>query len=96
VTSRSRRTSSARSRRLFKAFGGLDVLVWNSGGPKPGPGTAVTPESLECRMFFPSAIQMSPSLFGLTAIAEVQQLTFQVRAGKAALSVKVLPPSVEV
>jgi 3-oxoacyl-[acyl-carrier protein] reductase len=30
-----------------KAFGGLDVLVWNSGGPKPGPGTAVTPESLE-------------------------------------------------
>ena len=29
------------------AFGGIDVLVWNSGGPKPGPGTAVTPESLE-------------------------------------------------
>jgi 3-oxoacyl-[acyl-carrier protein] reductase len=30
-----------------KAFGGIDVLVWNSGGPKPGPGTAVTPETLE-------------------------------------------------
>jgi 3-oxoacyl-[acyl-carrier protein] reductase len=30
-----------------KAFGGIDVLVWNSGGPKPGPGTAVTPEALE-------------------------------------------------
>jgi 3-oxoacyl-[acyl-carrier protein] reductase len=30
-----------------KAFGDIDVLVWNSGGPKPGPGTAVTPESLE-------------------------------------------------
>ena len=30
-----------------KAFGGIDVLVWNSGGPKPGPGTAITPESLE-------------------------------------------------
>jgi len=30
-----------------KAFGGIDVLVWNSGGPKPGPATAVTPESLE-------------------------------------------------
>ena len=29
------------------AFGGIDVLVWNSGGPKPGPGTAITPESLE-------------------------------------------------
>jgi 3-oxoacyl-[acyl-carrier protein] reductase len=30
-----------------KAFGGIDVLVWNSGGPKPGPGSAVTPETLE-------------------------------------------------
>lgn len=30
-----------------KAFGGIDVLVWNSGGPTPGPGTAVTPETLE-------------------------------------------------
>src|SRR5881398_2652527 len=27
-----------------KAFGGLDVLVWNSGGPPPGSGTDVTPE----------------------------------------------------
>ncbi len=30
-----------------KAFGGLDVLVWNSGGPPPGAATDVTPESLE-------------------------------------------------
>ena len=30
-----------------KAFGGIDVLVWNSGGPKPGPCTGITPESLE-------------------------------------------------
>jgi 3-oxoacyl-[acyl-carrier protein] reductase len=30
-----------------KAFGGIDVLVWNSGGPTPGPATAVTPETLE-------------------------------------------------
>ncbi len=30
-----------------KAFGTIDVLVWNSGGPKPGPGTSVTPEALE-------------------------------------------------
>jgi 3-oxoacyl-[acyl-carrier protein] reductase len=29
------------------AFGGIDVLVWNSGGPTPGAATAVTPESLE-------------------------------------------------
>ncbi len=30
-----------------KAFDGLDVLVWNAGGPPPGTGTDVTPESLE-------------------------------------------------
>jgi 3-oxoacyl-[acyl-carrier protein] reductase len=30
-----------------KAFGGVDVLVWNSGGPTPGPATAITPETLE-------------------------------------------------
>ena len=30
-----------------KAFGGIDVLVWNSGGPTPGPATAITPETLE-------------------------------------------------
>jgi 3-oxoacyl-[acyl-carrier protein] reductase len=29
------------------AFGGLDILVWNSGGPPPGPATAITPESVE-------------------------------------------------
>ena len=31
----------------LEAFGGLDVLVWNGGGPPPGAATAVTPESLE-------------------------------------------------
>jgi 3-oxoacyl-[acyl-carrier protein] reductase len=30
-----------------EAFGGLDILVWNAGGPPPGTGTDVTPESLE-------------------------------------------------
>jgi 3-oxoacyl-[acyl-carrier protein] reductase len=30
-----------------KAFGRLDILVWNSGGPPPGPATAITPESVE-------------------------------------------------
>jgi 3-oxoacyl-[acyl-carrier protein] reductase len=33
--------------RTVEAFGGLDILVWNSGGPPPGPATAVTPESVE-------------------------------------------------
>ena len=33
--------------RTVEAFGGLDILVWNGGGPPPGPGTSVTPESIE-------------------------------------------------
>jgi 3-oxoacyl-[acyl-carrier protein] reductase len=33
--------------RSVEAFGGLDILVWNSGGPPPGPATAITPESIE-------------------------------------------------
>jgi 3-oxoacyl-[acyl-carrier protein] reductase len=31
----------------LSAFGGLDVLVWNAGGPPPGKALDVTPESLE-------------------------------------------------
>ena len=33
--------------KTLEAFGGLDILVWNSGGPTPGTGTDVTPDSLE-------------------------------------------------
>src|SRR5579864_666227 len=29
------------------AFDGIDILVWNGGGPPPGTGLDVTPESLE-------------------------------------------------
>ncbi len=31
----------------LEAFGGLDILVWNSGGPPAGTGIDVTPDSLE-------------------------------------------------
>jgi len=31
----------------LEAYGGIDVLVWNGGGPPPGTGTEVTPESLQ-------------------------------------------------
>jgi 3-oxoacyl-[acyl-carrier protein] reductase len=31
----------------LSAFGGLDVLVWNSGGPPPGAAVDVTPEAIE-------------------------------------------------
>jgi 3-oxoacyl-[acyl-carrier protein] reductase len=31
----------------LQAFGGIDILVWNSGGPTPGTATSVTPDSLE-------------------------------------------------
>ena len=33
--------------RTVEAFGGIDILVWNSGGPPPGPATSLSPESLE-------------------------------------------------
>lgn len=33
--------------RTVEAFGGLDILVWNSGGPPPGPAIGLTPESIE-------------------------------------------------
>jgi 3-oxoacyl-[acyl-carrier protein] reductase len=33
--------------RTVEAFGGVDILVWNGGGPPPGPATNVTRESLE-------------------------------------------------
>ncbi|MDX6485823.1 MAG: 3-oxoacyl-[acyl-carrier protein] reductase [Gaiellaceae bacterium] len=31
----------------LEAFGGLDILIWNSGGPTPGSGTDVTPDAVE-------------------------------------------------
>jgi 3-oxoacyl-[acyl-carrier protein] reductase len=31
----------------LEAFGGLDILLWNSGGPPAGPATGVTPDAVE-------------------------------------------------
>jgi 3-oxoacyl-[acyl-carrier protein] reductase len=33
--------------RTVEAFGGIDILVWNSGGPPPGTSVDATPEALE-------------------------------------------------
>lgn len=33
--------------KTVEAFGGLDILVWNAGGPPPGRGSDVTPDALE-------------------------------------------------
>ena len=33
--------------RTREAFGGIDILVWNGGGPPPGLATEITPESVE-------------------------------------------------
>jgi 3-oxoacyl-[acyl-carrier protein] reductase len=33
--------------RTVEAFDGIDILVWNSGGPPPGPALSVTPEAEE-------------------------------------------------
>ena len=44
-------------RQTIAAFGGIDILVWNSGGPPPGPAIGISPESLEEAvelLFFPA------------------------------------------
>jgi 3-oxoacyl-[acyl-carrier protein] reductase len=33
--------------RAIEAFGGIDIVVWNSGGPPPGPASEITDERLE-------------------------------------------------
>jgi 3-oxoacyl-[acyl-carrier protein] reductase len=33
--------------RTLEAFGGVDILVWNSGGPPPGPATGISPSDVE-------------------------------------------------
>src|SRR3954449_12275916 len=33
--------------RTLEAFGGIDILVWNGGGPPPATALEVTPEALE-------------------------------------------------
>jgi 3-oxoacyl-[acyl-carrier protein] reductase len=34
-------------RRTVEAFGGIDILVWNAGGPPPGPAVGMAVEALE-------------------------------------------------
>ena len=41
------RDLSAVVERTVEAFGGIDILAWNGGGPPPGPATSVTAESIE-------------------------------------------------
>jgi 3-oxoacyl-[acyl-carrier protein] reductase len=33
--------------RAVQAFGGIDIVVWNAGGPPPGPASAIDDERLE-------------------------------------------------
>src|SRR5689334_136893 len=33
--------------RTLQAFGGIDIVVWNSGGPPPGSAVDITDEKLE-------------------------------------------------
>src|SRR3982751_2747401 len=41
------RDLSAVVERTVEAFGGIDILVWNSGGPPPGPATSMSAEIIE-------------------------------------------------
>jgi 3-oxoacyl-[acyl-carrier protein] reductase len=47
-------------RRTVEAFGGIDILVWNAGGPPPGPATGMTSEALEeaVELLFMPAIRL--------------------------------------
>src|SRR6266511_2687598 len=46
--------------RTVEAFGGVDILVWNSGGPAPGPAVGMTSEALEesVELLFVPAIRL--------------------------------------
>ena len=46
--------------RTLEAFGRIDILVWNSGGPPPGPATAVDAEALEhaVELLFTPAVRL--------------------------------------
>jgi 3-oxoacyl-[acyl-carrier protein] reductase len=41
------RDLQAAVQRTVEAFGGIDILVWNSGGPPPGPAATLTVEAVE-------------------------------------------------
>ena len=46
--------------RTVEAFGGIDILVWNSGGPPPGPAIGVSVEDLEeaVELLFAPAVRL--------------------------------------
>src|SRR3954454_9806476 len=46
--------------RTLEAFGGIDVVVWNSGGPPPGKAAEVTDDSLEraFELLLPPAVRL--------------------------------------
>src|SRR4051812_30654043 len=54
------RDLSAVVERTVEPFGGVDILVWNGGGPPPGPATSVTREALEeaVELLFAPAVRL--------------------------------------
>jgi len=56
--------------KTIEAFGGLDILVWNSAGPPAGSGTDVTPDALE--QAFESMLQPAVRLVRL-ALPHLEQ-----------------------
>jgi 3-oxoacyl-[acyl-carrier protein] reductase len=47
-------------RRTVEAFGGIDILVWNGGGPPPGPALGMAVEALEeaVELLFTPAVRL--------------------------------------
>jgi 3-oxoacyl-[acyl-carrier protein] reductase len=72
------RDLSAVVERTVEAFGGVDILVWNGGGPPPGPATGVTPESLEeaFELLFAPAVRLVELCLPHLAKSEAGRILF--------------------
>jgi 3-oxoacyl-[acyl-carrier protein] reductase len=72
------RDLSAVVERTVEAFGGVDILVWNGGGPPPGAATSVTPENLEeaFELLFAPAVRLVELCLPHLARSEAGRILF--------------------
>ncbi len=71
--------------RTIEAFGGIDILVWNGGGPPPGPAVGMATEALEESvelLFMPAVRLVSLCLPQLVQSAGGRILVFTSAAAK--------------
>jgi len=71
--------------RTIEAFGGIDILVWNGGGPPPGPAVGMATEALEESvelLFMPALLLVNLCLPQLVQSAGGRILVFTSAAAK--------------